>query len=213
MGEYTAFKKFYKPEKTELVDVDAHLNYNLDIMDAESLPIFGYVYTNEQNITTSALKKQAGYHWYKTWSNSVWFYGTQAVQDGTCNVPDWNILTNIINGWEAASDAGQDQRLRYRILSGASSNKNIQWQGVLVFPFNNIPVKTWSRFAIAPVAARPAITHYSCVFGASDLTYFIQGMFRIDPDGSMYFGLNGDNNGSPVSNAYISLAGVQYAIL
>lgn len=216
MGEYTTFKKFYKPDRSELVDVDAHLNYNLKIMDAESLPVFGYVYTDEQSIGSSALKKQAGYHWYKSFSNAAFFYnaaGTTPVQDGTSNVADWTVFSNFLNGWTFGNDVGQDQRVKFRRVSGVSGAKNIQWEGSLIYTPGNIPTKVWTKIGNAPVAARPSDrTRYSCVIGAADVTFFIQGMFRIDTNGDMYFGLNGDLTGSPASNAYISLVGVQYDV-
>lgn len=210
MGDYTNFKKFYKPLNTEFVNVEAHWNYNLDIMDTEAFPVFNTVYTDETSITSSTLPKQRGYHWYKSWSNSSFFYtfDDHVAQDGSVLVQDWTIWGGMDFRWKNTVRDQRDMRVRYRIFPGG----NVQWYGeVERFDGGQIPMKQPLLLGNAPVEARPTARRDCFIYGGVEFGNLKYGMFSIYPDGNIGISLMG-NPSQPIGSRYVSLVGIQYAI-
>lgn len=211
MGEYTAFKKFYKPFRPEFVNVELHWNYNLDIMDDQAFSVFNTVYTDTPDLEATDIPKQAGYHWYKTWSNSVWFANEvpDPVQQAGARVHDWSIFTGFLPNWRSPVRPDRDARLRYRVLPGG----NVQWVGEIEKVDGGIiGYKAAELFGVAPVEARTTnFTREACVLGGIEGNNLSCGMFTTFANGNMVIGMMGNSN-PPTDTRYISMVGVQYAI-
>jgi hypothetical protein len=151
MGDYTTYKKLYKPLPPEFVNVDQHLNYNLDIIDTYSKRILNITPTDVPNIATDALlTKEPAFKWYKTYSNSIWIgsdlggtTGSSVGQPVGSEVLPWTIFTAFNSEWSSNTITPVDHRLAYRVSPADNTGAvKIEWRGRAYKTNQDMPSKS-----------------------------------------------------------------------
>jgi hypothetical protein len=226
MGSYTTKYKFYKPDPSENVNVDTHLNANLGIVDSSLRGQVDYEqYLTAQsgidNTTLSKVKK--GHKFYKPYSNSVIASagsGNFPWQDKNASVPSFtkidtfNILSTISGPWAAHPVFPPGYRL---ITSPGSGTTEVEffgriWQtgSPITSNFTFTPVLTLS---VAPQAIVPATSKYFQASGGDCTSgYMTYRLIFNAATGNMDLYKMG--SGVPVAGSenYVDFSGVRYSL-
>ena len=218
MGAYTQYKKLYKPDKSEFVDVDKHLNFNLDIIDSYSKPLLNMLTTNVENIATdNAIYKETGYKWWKSWSNSIWFgsdFGsatfTNLSQDSESFVPTWTLF-NVLPGWTSKFVGDLDLRVAYRKYPvDNNGGVRVEWRGRAYRGENDFLSKTSLHLGNLSDDIRPRQhKQFMCSTGVSFGTPSIARL-HFGPFGEIWCNKQGGHIGG--TEIYVDFAGIQYTV-
>lgn len=224
MGIYTTNFGLYKPDATENVDVDSQVNRNLDIIDSNMKPLMEWQRYDGSSISgDSALVKKHGYRFYKTYSNSIWFYNatTDSVLQGLDNFcPSWKTLTAVISaGYTGvgvdADPSGPDWPHLCQISRSVSAS-DIEMSGKIRLSTSaELPLNTTTTIiSNLPTDMRPLEqkNFITASPGGSSVqaTYSITRIV-VNTNGTVTYYRMGDNVGAVNSLHYISLDGVRYS--
>lgn len=220
MGEYTEYKKLYKPANTEFVDVDKHLNYNLNIIDKYSPPLLNLPITDAMSIgSDTSIYKETGFKWWKSWSNSIWFYSSfggvepsSLTQDSEAFVPAWTLFTALQPGWFTQFVGDEDLRLAYRKFPvDNNGGVKVEWRGRAYRGENQLLSKTSLHLGTLPVDIRPLQEKlFMCSTGVSFGTPSIARVHFTTFGGEVWCNKQGGHVGG--SEIYVDFAGISYTV-
>lgn len=210
MGTYTTTQQFYKPDTTELVDVEQQINYNLRRIDERVRPLIEYQMTDVTSISASDLPKDTGFKWWKSYSNSIWHYRDGGIfQDANAANSTWSTIgLTLINSYSSYDNNFQ--------VSYSSHNGMVRWRGkVSLSNLGNLPTNTATKFLTPPTGFSPAKERYFTVYGGNSTGDFQCFRIRI-PDSSAgdksFEFIKYGGNGSSSAENYFSLHDVVYPL-
>lgn len=134
MGTTTTNFGLYKPDSTELVNVDLDLNNNLDICDEQWKKLFEYHYYNNSlspAANTAEVIKQ-GYKYYSAQTGAALFIGSDGGdwEDVNATVGRWFDFTPNLNGVYAPfGAAGTADHATYKVYNNATGGHDVKFAG------------------------------------------------------------------------------------
>lgn len=214
MGEYTPTQRYYLIDGDELVNVEQDLNYNWRRADERIKPLIEIQATDEPTISAANIPKDVGFKWFKTYTNSWYFYnGSNTVTtDVNSVVADWS-ATGIAFQPGYGSVNLEESRIAYCIQDGF-----VHLRGRLCRngTANEIPAGTVTNFMTLPAEAYPARSKYFTVYGGNAASGDFQcARIFVPQAGSADLNLEFMKYGGSASSAqerYLSLNGVFYGL-
>lgn len=215
MGDYTTKLGLYKPDATEFVDVETHLNRNWDIADSAVKRLLEWEYSIAQTPDISDSVDRA--HFYKTYSNSTFMYFASSqlwYQDPTATVYPWVSAKSLLQpGWVEHPDFP----LAYRIVkkSGGTTTQ-IEWTGAIVTVYPDpITIDVNTNMAVididgVPTSARPVVSKYFNQNAGNTAANYSFARLFFSSNGSVEIKRYGANPTNPGDENRIEFTGVKY---
>jgi hypothetical protein len=215
VGTYTSTFGFYKPDASEFVDPNVHLNRNWDIADSAVKRLLDYEYTSVQFPDMSQAKTSRA-KFYRPYSNSVVQYRKATnswYQDPAAFVSPWTHLSGaFVEGYFE-----QDLiPIYYRIIKKAGgTTAEVEWcgaiwelGGAMELNANAQPIGPGS----IPAAICPAVSKYWNVWAGNTTNDFSVARILIGNDGRMEFKRYGVNPGAGSMENRVELTGIRYNV-
>jgi hypothetical protein len=214
VGSYTTTFKLYKPDPTEFVDPDVHINNNLNTVDKALKRLLEYEYSNDAvpDVVDSVDRAR----FYKSYSNSVTAYfrsGNFFYQDPTAFVSTWTRTGSLLS---PGFFEHPDFPVAYRIIRKASAptTAEIEWTGAL---WNNGNVMDLNvnvgAVMTLPALAIPTVTKYFTMWsGNTAANYSIGRVGFFTGSNDLQYKRYGQDPSSPSDECRIELTGIKYNI-
>lgn len=218
MGTYTANFDLYKVDSSENVDVDSQVNRNLDIIDGESKPLLEWKSYSGSSISGDVgLIKKLGYKFFKSYSNSLWFWnGSTTVQDPNVTVDSWlDTSSYMASGYTGVGAVGSSTwpHMRARLISG--SNYEVTLSGQMKLSSGaELPLNTTTTILTLPSSLfplRPFNFLVAAPGGSSVVSTYSIARIGITVSGGVTYYRMGDNAGA-TSVRYVCLDGVRFSM-
>lgn len=194
MGSYTPNQKLWKPDETDLVDVERDIEYNWNRLDDRTKKIFEWTASDEP-VLTGNVPMENNFKYLKRETNSKWVSwfdpSTQQQvlkQDATQFVPGWVLITPSA-GWVNGTTT---TRLMVQFTGPATAGGEnlISYRGIIRRnPAAELQIKTDTTVATGISALyRPAVDR-EVVFMGGDATagMVASGMLRFTATGEIHF--------------------------
>lgn len=214
MGLYTPNLNFYKPDSTEFVDVETHLNRNWDIADAAVKRLLEWEYSIAQTPDISDSVDRA--HFYKAYSNSTFMYFASSqlwYQDPTATVYPWVSAKNILQaGWIEHPDFPFGYRI---VKKSGGTTTQIEWTGAIVTAYPAITIDVNTNMAVidiggVPTSARPTVSKYFNHNAGNTGTNYSFARVFFSSNGSVEIKRYGTDPGNPGDENRIEFGGIKY---
>lgn len=211
MGSYTNVLKLYKPEPIEFVDVETQLNNNLNIIDEAAKYLLEYKYTDTISINSNPdLIKKTGYKYFKSYSNSHWYYnGNETVQDNRAHVDTWvSAAPYFAAGWRSVSGFP----LHYCVVNSEGTIKEIHWMGRIEKTDGSAITKNIATTVLTglPAEVVPSKTRFSLNYSGDTASNFSMTRTGFLIGGTCSIFTMGDD--PPSGQRYIDFGSVKYLI-
>lgn len=213
MGTKTTNFGLYKPDLTEVVNVELDLNNNLEICDREWKSLFEYKLFRTSSVSANpAEPKKKGYRWYKSFNSSVGFWGNDSAfhQDSTVVVPTWNDLTPDLNGTYVGMGALGSADWPYYTYLDRGGVRDVRLAGKVVLASGaELPLNTSTNIGTLISALRPVVPKTFQVYAGASATYSIARV-SLATSGVISFTRMGANT-TDATQRYIDLDGIRYS--
>lgn len=219
MGTYTPNLRFYKPDPTEFVDVEAQLNRNWKIADKSVKRLLEYEFSTTQNPDVDGDPSMRS-RFYKLYSNSVQTYfsaGPIWWQDPYAHVDTWISAKSYLQlGWLEHPDFP----LVYRIVDSGIGTKQIEWAGAVITQYPNpVTIDVNTNMTVIdgagvalPSTIRPTVSKYFTVnAGNTSSNYSIARLF-FNSNGGVEIKRYGADPTNPGDENRIEFTGVKYNV-
>lgn len=214
MGTFTSNVKFYKPDPSEFVDVDAHLNVNWQIADKQVRRLLEYEFSTASTPDVFNAIERSRY--FKHYSNSVMAYFPSQgffYQDPYSYVSTWNKAGSLL---ASGYTEHPDYPVGWRIIRNVNSptTAEIEWTGAFWIGGGVITNNTnVTVIANLPSLTVPVVSKYFTMnAGNTTANYSIArvGFFSGSP-GTLQYKRYGDAGNSTDENR-IDLNGIKYNV-
>lgn len=215
MGTYTTVQKFYRPDETDLVNVDTDIKYNWERLDDRVKKILEWAPTDQPTLPGN-VPQENNFKYYKTETGSKWASwdngsGTQVLeQDDQAFTPNWTLIT-LGAAWINAPAA----RLMASIVAGAPGSENIvSWRGLVRLASGaELPIKTDTIIATGISGLyRPATTDREVQVYGGDAAVGTPStmMLRFTTTGEIHMFKYGLAQGLTSLDRFVPFSSVQY---
>jgi hypothetical protein len=213
MGTYTNIFRYYRPNPDELVDVEAHLNFNYRRADIPVASILKYQRSNVNSLVTSFPELvNSGYKFYKIRSNSIWHFRpgetTGPFQDANAFNDVWSTSgISFRSGFRERASSISNTRVSYRLEAGGT--QTVEFRGIV----ERVGQEAWtlnSRTIVLdiPASITPQVVKHAFCTGGNAGGGFFMARADVGTDGTLRLTPFG-NTGS-ANNRFIDLASIRY---